>query len=361
VIVVSPRIVWLLTIFLSALVGCPSAKEANQPVESLPFVGQEIRMGVPAEMTFRTTWEGPLNEWAAQTGARYTLTEFPARDGAEPRNPFSGDDRQTLAVFPLDQAGELFAAGELAAIPQSVQANGEGGIFWSDLFAGLGGKVAARKGVPYFLPLSCPVLVCYYRHDLLSAKGLSPPQTWDDYQQLLDKLDNWAPGLEAVEPWSESFRATMFLARAVSFAQHPSHYSLFFDIETGDPLIDSPGFVRALDASLTAVAKMPSSVLSCDPADCRAAILQGRAALAIAFESPATESPATGAAASRTAADGPDQMSIRFVRLPGSREVYNPTRRTWETPADKGIHQVTLCGFAGLAVGASARNTPLQS
>jgi len=360
-IVVSRRIAWLLTMFLSALAGCPSAREPAQPVEALPFVGQEIRLGVPAEMTFRTTWVGPLNEWAAQTGARYTLTEFPARDGTETFTPFSGDDRQTLAIFPLDQAGELFAAGELAAIPEPVQVNGEGGIFWSDLFGGLSGKIAARKGVPYFLPLSCPVLVCYYRHDLLSAKGLSPPQTWDDYQQLLDKLENWAPGLDAVEPWSESFRATMFLARAVSFAQHPSHYSLFFDIETGDPLIDSPGFVRALDASLAAVAKMPSPVNSFDPADCRAAIIQGRAALAIAFESPAPETSATGGAVSRTAAEGPGQMSIGFVRLPGSREFYNPTRRTWEPPADKGIHQVTLCGFAGLAVGASARNTPLQS
>ncbi len=318
-------------------------------------------MGVPAEMGFRTAWVGPLNEWAAQTGAKFELTELAARDGAESFTAFLGDDRQTLAIFPLEESGALVAAGELAVIPESVQASGENGISWSDLFGGLAGKIAARKGAAYFLPLSCPVLVCYFRHDLLSAKGLSPPQTWDDYQQLLDKLENWAPGLEVVEPWGEEFRATMFLARAASLAQHPSHFSLFFDIETGDPLIDSPGFVRALDASLTAVARMPRAVLSYDPADCRAAILLGRAALAIAFESTGIGSSATVEPELGKAAERPDQMSIGFVRLPGSREFYNPTRRTWEGPADKGIHQVTLCGFAGLAVGASSRNTPLQS
>lgn len=348
-------------IFLPALAGCPTEKDPEPGGEALPFVGQEIRVGVPADMGFRTAWEGPLHEWSAQTGAKYTLTDLPAADSSKPFTAFSGDDRQTLAIFPLEQSGELVAAGELAAIPESLRASDETGLHFGDLFGGLAGKVAARKGVPLFVPLSCPVLVCYYRHDLLSAAGLNPPQTWDEYQQLLDKFESWAPGRVAVEPWSEGFRATMFLARAVSFAQHPSHYSLFFDIETGDPLIDSPGFVRALEMARTAVTKMPPEVLSYDPTDCRGAILHGRAALAITFESPVTGSAAAAEPAAGTAFERPAEMSIGFVRLPGSREIYNPTRRTWEPLADKGIHHATLCAFAGLAVAASSRNSLLQT
>src|SRR5207302_8201276 len=108
----------------------------------------------------------------------------------------------------------------------------------------------------------------------------------DDYQQLVERIEVWAPGLVAVEPWSDDFRATMFLARAVSFAQHPAHYSLFFDIDSGDPLIDSPAFVRALETAKAALARMPPDVLTYRPADCRNAIIGGRAALAIALESP---------------------------------------------------------------------------
>src|SRR5262249_40955245 len=52
---------------------------------------------------------------------------------------------------------------------------------------------------------------------------------------------------------------------------------------------------------------------------------------------------------------------IGFVRLPGSRETYNPTRHVWEPHSDKGIQQVTLCGFAGFAIGASSKNSPLQT
>src|SRR5262249_36247776 len=156
----------------------------------------------------------------------------------------------------------------LAPLPSSVLTDDDQGVGWRDLFAGLAGKFAARKGTPLFVPLSCPVLVCYYRRDLLGAAGLNPPQTWDDYQQLLEKLPNWAPGLAAAEPWGENFRATMFLARGVCAAQHSGHYSLFFDIETGAPLIDSPGFVRALETARAAVAKMPQDVLTYGPVDC---------------------------------------------------------------------------------------------
>jgi multiple sugar transport system substrate-binding protein len=236
-------------------------------------------------MGFRTAWEGPLNEWAAQTGGKYTLTELKPGERPDGSSLFEGDDRQTLAIFPLEQAPSLIAAGKLAPIPESLHGADENGVLWSELFAGLAAKIASRKDTPLLVPLECPVLVCYYRHDLLNAAGLNPPQTWDEYQQLLERITAWAPGLVALEPWSEQFRATMFLARAVSLAQHPGHYSLYFDIETGEPLIDSPGFVRALEAARAAVARMGPVVLAYNPADCRTALLSGRAALAVAYES----------------------------------------------------------------------------
>jgi multiple sugar transport system substrate-binding protein len=149
----------------------------------------------------------------------------------------------------------------------------------------------------------------------------------------------------------------MFLARAVSLAQHPGQYSLFFDIDTGEPLIDSPGFVRALETAQTALARMPAEVRNYNPADCRHELLRGRAALAIAYETPTVDSPQARVASIERLSG----MEIGFIRLPGSREIYDTDRRAWEPVADKGINRVTLTAFSGWGVGASARNSVLQT
>lgn len=349
------RILCVLTA-VSLLTGCPH-EEPNQKATELPFVGQEIRIAVPAEFDFRSVWEGPLNEWAEQSGARYTLTDYAPSGGPSPFATTSDPAPPTLAIFPLEQSRELIAAEQLAVIPPAVFEKSENGIDWQDLFAGLREKIASRKGKPLFIPLSSPVLVCYFRRDLLAAAGLSPPSTWDDYQQLLDTQAKWAPGCTAVEPWSERFRATMFLARAVSLTQHPGQYSLYFDIETGEPLIDCPGFVRALEAARKALAAMPAEVLGYNPADCRAELLRGRAALAIAHEPPAEGL----REAKDTAYQRQAGMEIGFIRLPGSREIYHTDRRIWEPVPNKAVNYVTLTAFSGWGVGASARNSMLQT
>jgi hypothetical protein len=54
-------------------------------------------------------------------------------------------------------------------------------------------------------------------------------------------------------------------------------------------------------------------------------------------------------------------MEVGFIRLPGSREVYDSDRRTWEPLAGKGVNYVTLTAFAGYGVGAAAGNSVLQT
>src|SRR5262245_50857991 len=145
---------------LPLLAGCPGDQKADTTTALLPFAGQEIRIGVPSDKGFRTAWEAPLNEWAAQTGAKYMLTELPRGEPAAPLAAFSGDAPQTLAIFPLERVGELFGAENLAPLPSSVLGDDDQAVQWRDLFAGLAGKFASRKGTPMFVPLSCPVLVC---------------------------------------------------------------------------------------------------------------------------------------------------------------------------------------------------------
>jgi multiple sugar transport system substrate-binding protein len=262
-------------------------------------------------------------------------------------------------IFPLARAGEWIAAGALAPIPESARGNETSGIGWTDVFQGLRERVASRKSQPMVLPLAAPVLVLYYRQDLLQSAGLKPPQTWDEYHELVDKLAAWAPGLNAVEPWDESWRATTFLVRAISGAQHPSQYSLFFDIETGEPLIDNPAFVRALVKVQTTLSRLPRETHTYSPQQCLAELRAGRAALAIVCE-PAFLGSLGDKNAATEAESGVDGLQIGAVRLPGEREVYDASRATWEPLADKGVSHVTLTGFSGWGIGATAASSRIQ-
>jgi hypothetical protein len=105
---------------------------------------------------------------------------------------------------------------------------------------------------------------------------------------------------------------------------------------------------------------MEPPVLTYDPADCRAALLSGRAALAIGFESPGFDASKGKDSPGAMAQGRAGGMTIGVARLPGTREIYNPSRRAWEAPAEKGVQRVTLCGFAGWAVGASAAGSPRE-
>jgi multiple sugar transport system substrate-binding protein len=325
----------------------------------LPYSGQTVRISAPEGLGFPREWEGPLREWQAQTGAQAELTEYDPDSAAEPAEQFSNAGGRTLVIFPLNRLGDLIATQALAPLPETTRDDLEG-VNWLDLFAGLREGLAAPRRRPALVPLSCPVLVCYYRRDLLEKAGLSPPTTWDDYQKLLAGLENWAPGRTAVEPWGPEFRGTMFLARSAAYAKHPGHYSFFFDIETGAPLIGGPGFVRGLEVARRAWEKLSPDFRTLSPADCRDRILNGTAALAIGLEPGVV--PEANASKPETAAveTVDDALRIGVCRLPGSRESYDPTRKTWEPVPEKGVNEVTLVGFAGLACAASAHRSAAE-
>jgi multiple sugar transport system substrate-binding protein len=146
----------------------------------------------------------------------------------------------------------------------------------------------------------------------------------------------------------------MFLARAVAYAKHPANYSLFFDITTGEPLIDGPGFVRALTEAQASLPQMPPEVLSYSAADCRREIVEGRAAMAIGYET----APAAMPKSEIGQVQRPESMVIGCCRLPGSREVHNLVTSKWENRDE--ANTVTLAGFDGLCAGVSSHSSQAE-
>jgi multiple sugar transport system substrate-binding protein len=352
----------LLVLPLLLLLGCQGSEEENstQKVEK-PFTGQSLVIAIPGEYEFAETWELILEEWKEQTGADCQLQEYKTDNNLSLANQFgygetqAGPESASLFVFPTTRLSELVDARLLAEIPRDEQAPEK--LNWLDVFSGLRENVVSiglRKSGA--VPISSPVLVCYYRRDLLEKAKLSPPQTWEDFQNLLDSLDRWAPGLAAVEPWGSEFRTTMFLARAAAYAKHPENYSFFFDITTGNPLINTPGFVLALEEAAEAIERMPEDVKTYSPDDCHRELFAGRAALAVTHETSSWLSEQAGTVSKR-----PEGMQIGFVRLPGVQQAYNQSNNRWQAPADGSINTVALTGFFGLAMGVSAECTPKKS
>ncbi|MBW3539990.1 MAG: extracellular solute-binding protein [Planctomycetes bacterium] len=354
----SPRLVRCL-VLLTAVIGSGCGDDAaDEGPAAPPFTGRMVHALVPSVAEARDRWPPLLAEFKTEWGAEVELEVY-ERAGAAVTVPAPADSQPTVLVLPLPHIAQVAHRHPLAAIPRDEQtAEGDRrSLAWAGLFAGLRNNVCSLDGHPTVMPISAPVLVCYYREDLLDRAGLEPPETWDDYQRLLETLDEWALGLVAVEPWGDDFRATMFLARSVAFARHPDQYSLFFDVETGQPLIDSPGFVRGLESAARAMKHLPESVRNFSPADCRREMLAGRAALAIGLEpfgsvrdGIQTDRHATSDAGDRATAVRPENVRLGVTPLPGAREVYNPNISAWEQPRGGPVHRVPLTGFAGYAV-----------
>ncbi|MCA9069176.1 MAG: extracellular solute-binding protein [Planctomycetaceae bacterium] len=336
---------WLrfLSLGLWLLVGCSGCDSEEAPpdkgnVGNL-FEGLNIQVTVPAVGGLKTDWEPALREWSIQHGGEVTVSEYPyAKGSGELSSNISEAD---VRLIPWSVVPELMAKEGFAEIPETVQAPDQ--LNWSGYFSGLRNQAASLGGQPRLVPIACPVLVCYYRRDLLEDAKLAPPKTWDDYQKLLDTLSDWAPGFTAVEPWSESFRASMFLARSAAIAKHSEQFSFCFDRATGEPLIASPGFVEALQKAKLALAKMPPEVTTFSPGDCRREILSGKAALAIGYETEINQDTAAS-----------EMVRIGISPLPGTRRVFNTSINEWVQFDKETLHQVTFTGFTGWAIGVRA-------
>ena len=330
------------------LAGC--RPEAPTAPKTLPLEDQTVELLVPADLALRETWEPLLQEWHVSTGGNTDWSEYDAGNppwkhgaalGARPNGG-------RIVLVPVAELSDADAFGLLSPFPAEVAAVIDG----KDIFPGLKEAVLSRQKRLVAAPVSVPVLMCYYRKDLLEAAGRTPPETWDEYQQLLEDLSNWAPGLSALEPCGPEFRASLFLARTAAYCKHPQNYSVWFDIQTGMPLFDYPGMERALDTARRAWSLMPAETWDMTPADCRRALLDGRAALALSWE-PLAGYPRTAPSSAAAESTG-EPLPVGIALLPGSNAVYHRDAKRWDSQKEGPPHQPGFTGFTGLALVVSA-------
>jgi multiple sugar transport system substrate-binding protein len=333
-----------LIVLACALVGCTPEKKPAERKTGTPLPESQVHLLVVDDPAMAAAIIGLRAEWKARTGATVSIAEMPtneliAKDSLPP--PVDA------VIYPSGQLGLLAARGWIAPLPADYASHQD--LAWSDTFELLQVAETHWGQVPYAVPFGSPVLTCYYRTDLFERFHKRPPQTWQEYHELAEffsRRENLgdaappadAPWFGAVEPLAPGWAGRVLLARAAAYAKHRDNFSTLFQIDSMEPLVDGPPFVRALEDLVADNQLGPKNALELDPPAVRREFLAGHAALALSWpghaglsgRQPEGTSPATG-----------------FAELPGSAKVYNITSKAWESRDPQDDSRVPLLGLTG--------------
>jgi len=279
-------------------------------------------------------------EWNAQTGSDFQVEEMSTEELASAQR--LGAD---AVIGPSCQLGGLAERAGVVPVPKNLLEDDHG--HWSEVFSLLRVRETVWGKRVVGVPFGSPVFTVYYRPDLLEKLGCQPPQTWAEYRnlaKLLSERDKLAdagprddgPWYGAIEPLGPGWAAVVLLARAAPYATHRENYSTLFNIETMEPLIDGPPFVRALEELVAVAAAGPPELLTYDPAAVRAAFWQGQCGLALSWPT----------AAKGPAPDG-EGIPVGLAELPGAAEAYDIGEQRWEPRRDDEDPHVPLLGTSG--------------
>lgn len=286
-------------------------------------------------------------EWQARTGSAFEVRTLKVDQLAELKS--LTDD---AVIFPGEHLGGLVERHLIGPLSPQLLRSEE--LAWNDLFETLQLRQATWGGEPVAVPFGTPLLVCWYRPDLFQKLDRRPPKTWTEYQQLAaylarrenlgDALAKDAAWAGTLEPLASPWGGRLLLARAAAYAKHRDSYSTFFNIDTMQPLIDGPAFVRALGELSAAARLQPAERL--DPAGIRREFLAGHAAMALTWPTGADRK-----------VEQPTETPVAFVELPGSDKVYSVATKRWEQRGRDEEPRVSLIGFSGRLGAVSATSS----
>jgi multiple sugar transport system substrate-binding protein len=345
------------------MAGCGAAPDERPASQSHPLAGISLKIAVVGDSSLATAVGQLRGEWTVQTGADFQvvpvseskLTESlsqPPGNSTHSRQPTEKGSWPFYAdavIGPAYLVGAAADQGRIVPLSEAQLRNTSGN--WSDIFDLLRLHELAWGGKTWAVPFGSPVLVCYCRADLLEKLGRDPPQTWGEYLELARLLaDRKILGPETAtkgksaawsgtaEPLDSGWAGLVLLAHAASYAKHPDNYSTLFHIDTMEPLVAGPPFVKALEDIVAAARLGPADALDFDPDAARTAFWQGRCAMALSWPT------ATAAISQASTAKG---FRIVFSELPHAERVYNVGNQKWETPGEDQDPHVPLLGIAG--------------
>jgi len=219
---------------------------------------------------------GPMErQWAARHETPLTITKVGRAEFEESKMEVAGGIN--VLVYPADMMVELIDNKKIDPL--------ESDFYDSDEFNKFSLLKHYRKtgmrfdGKPFAATCGGPLFVQIYRDDILAAADQSVPETWQQLiitQKALSgvKLED-ANATSVVVPLAEGWAAPSFLVISSPYVRQFGRLSVMFDRKTMKPMLESAGFVRALDELKQIAAANPQS-LKMDPSAVYAAIQSGK-------------------------------------------------------------------------------------
>jgi multiple sugar transport system substrate-binding protein len=186
------------------------------------------------------------------------------------------DVAEAYSYHPLQFA----AADQMEPMDDIIEAWKKNGLL-GDIFSEYAYKKFFWKEHYWGVPYNLDIRPIYYRRDLLDAKGIKPPRTWDEFRDAAIALNDPASGVFGV----------VFPAGNFHIAQH---YYMSFMFQAGGSILDKDGNLvfgtTAKDANVKALTFLtdfatkykvtPPGIASYNTDDPHTVYVQGRAAFA---------------------------------------------------------------------------------
>lgn len=167
-----------------------------------------------------------------------------------------------------------------------------------------------------------------------TGDDLEIPKTWEEYQQVASFFNNKDFDGDGKKNFGsaevtkrDDLMFSAFISRAAAYVKNPDVTGgLFFDVETMEPLINTPGFVRALENMVEAKSTWPPGGANFGLGDEIFSFGGGQTLMSYTWDDAFIQ------------AQQPDSRirnMVQAAQLPGANEVYNRDTGSW----DQGYNQ----------------------
>jgi multiple sugar transport system substrate-binding protein len=247
-----------------AVAGCGRPERPADPGPR--FEGVELQVACPGDPAAALVRQYG-SSWEQHEHCRLKVTTHDPDAG-----PASKDAADVWVVRPCELP-RWAAAGRLLPVPEEVRSRE--GYAWSNVLPLYRDKLGVWDRVCYGLPLLGEAPVCFYRSDLLGAadnqdayaartkRKLAPPATWEDFAAVAEFFHGRKesalagpslPPLPAADHDLDRefyWVAAPFVRRGLSEVDigvgEAEVFSFHYDLATGAPRLDTPGFVHSLE------------------------------------------------------------------------------------------------------------------
>ncbi|MDX1995495.1 MAG: extracellular solute-binding protein [bacterium] len=269
----------ILTLGSVSLVTAQDQPFAGVTIDIVTFTGPQI-----AEPLQRRA-----PEFQELTGATVNVVTVPFADLYQTilTDQATGTNSYEAFVFAPQWMVDYVVPGYLEDLTPYVEADAD--LQWEDVGQFFREFSSTYEGSVYTIPLDGDFHMVYYRIDVLEELGLEPPTTWDEYLAIAEA----ANGMDMNGDGEGDFGSCIAKKRAeqgywwitsiaAPFIQtQGTSQGAFFDTETFAPLVNNPGFIRALEIYKATNAFGPSDELAIGVGDTRGLWKAGRCALTL--------------------------------------------------------------------------------